>query len=147
MTQPWIEGRFEEGVVTTTVEQAINWARQSSIWPMTFGLACCAIEMMAAGASRYDMDRFGAGAFRATPRQADLMIVAGTVTYKMASRVRRLYNLMPDPKFVIAMGACTVGGARTSSGATMWSRASIWWCRWTSTCPAAPRVRRRCWKA
>ncbi len=109
-TQPWIEGRFEENVITTTVEQAVNWARQSSIWPMTFGLACCAIEMMAAGASRYDLDRFGAGAFRATPRQADLMIVAGTVTYKMASRVRRLYNMMPDPKFVIAMGACTVGG-------------------------------------
>jgi NADH-quinone oxidoreductase subunit B len=108
--QPWIEGRFEENVVTTTIEQAINWARQSSLWPMTFGLACCAIEMMAAGASRYDMDRFGAGAFRATPRQADLMIVAGTVTYKMASRVRRLYNMMPDPKYVIAMGACTVGG-------------------------------------
>jgi NADH-quinone oxidoreductase subunit B len=108
--QPWIEARVEENVFTTTVEQAINWARQSSIWPMTFGLACCAIEMMAAGASRYDMDRFGAGAFRATPRQADLMIVAGTVTYKMASRVRRLYNMMPDPKFVIAMGACTVGG-------------------------------------
>jgi len=110
MTVPWIEGRFEEGVITTTIEQAINWARQSSIWPMTFGLACCAIEMMATGASRYDMDRFGAGAFRATPRQADLMIVAGTVTYKMASRVRRLYNMMPEPKFVIAMGACTVGG-------------------------------------
>jgi len=109
-THPWIEGRFEEGVTITTIEQAINWGRQASIWPMTFGLACCAIEMMAAGASRYDMDRFGAGAFRATPRQADLMIVAGTVTYKMASRVRRLYNLMPDPKFVIAMGACTVGG-------------------------------------
>ena len=110
MVQPWIEGRFEENVIVSTVEQAINWARQSSIWPMTFGLACCAIEMMAAGASRFDLDRFGAGAFRATPRQADLMIVAGTVTYKMASRVRRLYNLMPDPKFVIAMGACTVGG-------------------------------------
>lgn len=110
MTKPWIEGRFEENVITTTIEQAINWARQASIWPMTFGLACCAIEMMAAGASRFDMDRFGAGAFRATPRQADLMIVAGTVTYKMASRVRRLYNLMPDPKYVIAMGACTVGG-------------------------------------
>ena len=110
MTQPWIEGRFEENVITTTVEQGINWARQSSVWPMTFGLACCAIEMMATGASRYDIDRFGAGAFRATPRQADLMIVAGTVTYKMASRVRRLYNMMPDPKFVIAMGACTVGG-------------------------------------
>jgi NADH-quinone oxidoreductase subunit B len=110
MTQPWIEARIEENVLTTTIEQAINWARQSSIWPMTFGLACCAIEMMATGASRYDLDRFGAGAFRATPRQADLMIVAGTVTYKMASRVRRLYNMMPDPKFVIAMGACTVGG-------------------------------------
>ena len=109
-SRPWIEGRFEENMVLTTVEQAINWARQSSIWPMTFGLACCAIEMMAAGASRYDLDRFGAGAFRATPRQADLMIVAGTVTYKMASRVRRLYNLMPDPKYVIAMGACTTGG-------------------------------------
>jgi len=108
--KPWIEGRFEENMMLTTVEQAINWARQASIWPMTFGLACCAIEMMAAGASRFDMDRFGAGAFRATPRQADLMIVAGTVTYKMASRVRRLWNLMPDPKFVIAMGACTVGG-------------------------------------
>ena len=110
MSIPWIEARMEEGVVTTTLEQAINWARQSSVWPMTFGLACCAIEMMATGASRFDIDRFGAGAFRATPRQADLMIVAGTVTYKMASRVRRLYNLMPDPKFVIAMGACTVGG-------------------------------------
>ena len=108
--RPWIEGWFEENLVLTSVEQAINWARQSSIWPMTFGLACCAIEMMAAGASRYDLDRFGAGAFRATPRQADLMIVAGTVTYKMASRVRRLYNMMPDPKFVIAMGACTTGG-------------------------------------
>jgi NADH-quinone oxidoreductase subunit B len=106
----WIEGRFEENVITTTMEQAMNWGQQSSIWPMTFGLACCAIEMMAAGASKYDMDRFGAGAFRATPRQADLMIVAGTVTFKMASRVRRLYEQMPDPKYVIAMGACTVGG-------------------------------------
>ena len=106
----WIEGRFEENVIVTTLEQSMNWARQASIWPMTFGLACCAIEMMAAGASRFDMDRFGAGAFRATPRQADLMIVAGTVTYKMASRLRRLYNMMPDPKFVIAMGACTTGG-------------------------------------
>jgi NADH-quinone oxidoreductase subunit B len=110
MTEPWIEGRWEENVITTTVEQAINWARQSSLWPMTFGLACCAIEMMAAGASRFDLDRFGAGAFRATPRQADLMVVAGTVTFKMASRLRRLYDLMPEPKYVIAMGACTVGG-------------------------------------
>src|SRR5262245_13701094 len=106
----WLEGIAEENVITTTLEQAINWARESSMWPMTFGLACCAIEMMATGASRYDIDRFGAGAFRATPRQADLMIVAGTVNFKMASRVRRLYNQMPDPKFVIAMGACTCGG-------------------------------------
>ncbi len=110
MTQPWIEGRLEEGVVTTTLEQAINWARQGSLWPMTFGIACCAIEMMSAGAGRFDLDRFGAGAFRASPRQSDLMIVAGTLTYKMASRVRRLYEQMAEPKYVIAMGACTVAG-------------------------------------
>ena len=106
----WIEGQFEENVILSTLEQGMNWAKESSIWPMTFGLACCAIEMMATGASRFDLDRFGAGAFRASPRQADLMIVAGTVTFKMASRVRRLYEQMPDPKYVIAMGACTVGG-------------------------------------
>ncbi len=110
MSEPWIEALVEENVITTTVEQALNWARESSIWPLTFGIACCAIEMMAAGASRYDMDRFGAGAFRATPRQADLMIVAGTVTYKMASRIQRLYAMMPEPKYVMAMGACTIGG-------------------------------------
>lgn len=106
----WIENRFEEGLVVTSVDWALNWAKKSSVWPMTFGLACCAIEMMSFGAARYDVDRFGAGAFRATPRQSDLMIVAGTVTYKMASRLRRLYNQMPDPKYVMAMGACTVGG-------------------------------------
>ena len=110
MTQPWIEGRFDPNVMTTSLEQAINWSRQASLWPMTFGIACCAIEMMCAGASRYDLDRFGAGAFRASPRQSDLMIVAGTVNYKMASRVRRLWEQMPDPKYVIAMGGCTIGG-------------------------------------
>ncbi|HJZ55530.1 MAG TPA: NADH-quinone oxidoreductase subunit B family protein [Gemmataceae bacterium] len=104
------ENRFEDGFIVTNLEHAINWARESSLWPMTFGLACCAIEMMATSAPRYDIDRFGAGAFRATPRQADLMIVAGTVNLKMADRVRRLYNQMPEPKFVIAMGACTCGG-------------------------------------
>jgi NADH-quinone oxidoreductase subunit B len=106
----WIENRFEGGLILTSVDTALNWARANAIWPMTFGLACCAIEMMAVGASRYDLDRFGAGAFRATPRQADLMIVAGTVTYKMASRIRRLYNQMAEPKYVMAMGACTIGG-------------------------------------
>ena len=106
----WIENRFEEGVMITSLDWFINWSRQSSIWPMTFGIACCAIEMMAVGASRFDLDRFGAGMFRATPRQTDLMIVAGTVTYKLASRVKRLYNQMPEPKYVMAMGACTVGG-------------------------------------
>ena len=106
----WIENRFEEGLIITSVDWGINWCRRNSVWPMTFGLACCAIEMMAVGGARFDLDRFGAGAFRATPRQADLMIVAGTVTYKMASRVRRLYNQMPDPKYVMAMGACTIGG-------------------------------------
>ncbi len=107
---PLLEGRFDDGFVVTTLDQAIDWARASSLWPMTFGLACCAIEMMATGAPRYDIDRFGAGAFRATPRQADLMIVAGTVNLKMAERVRRLYLQMPEPKYVIAMGACTCGG-------------------------------------
>jgi NADH-quinone oxidoreductase subunit B len=110
MTQPWIEGRLEPNVLSTSLEQAINWARQASLWPMTFGVACCAIEMMCAGAGRFDLDRFGAGAFRASPRQSDLMIVAGTINYKMASRVRRLYDLMPEPKYVIAMGGCTIAG-------------------------------------
>jgi NADH-quinone oxidoreductase subunit B len=110
MTRPWIEGRLEENVITTSLEQAINWARQGSLWPMTFGVACCAIEMMSAGAPRFDLDRFGAGAFRASPRQSDVMIVAGTINYKMASRVRRLYDLMPEPKYVLAMGGCTIGG-------------------------------------
>ncbi|MCY2928283.1 MAG: NADH-quinone oxidoreductase subunit B [Planctomycetota bacterium] len=106
----WIEERFEENLIITSLDLAVNWARQSSLWPMTFGLACCAIEMMAAGASRFGLDRFGAGAFRATPRQADVMIVAGTVTCKMATRIRRLYEQMPEPRYVIAMGACTIAG-------------------------------------
>ena len=110
MTQPWIEGRFEENVVTTSVEQAINWARQSSIWPMTFGLACCAIEMMATGAAHYDLSRFGMEVFRASPRQADLMIVAGRVSQKMAPVLRQVYDQMAEPKWVISMGACASSG-------------------------------------
>ncbi|MCB1151209.1 NADH-quinone oxidoreductase subunit B [bacterium] len=96
--------------ILTTVDELFNWARLSSIWPVTFGLACCAIEMMAASATRYDIDRFGAGAFRATPRQADLMIVSGTVTAKMATRLKRIYDQMPEPKWVVAMGSCAIGG-------------------------------------
>jgi NADH-quinone oxidoreductase subunit B len=102
----------EEGLplLVAPLDAAVNWSRANSIWPLTFGLACCAIEMMATGASRFDLDRFGAGAFRPTPRQADLMIVAGTVTHKMAPRLKRLYEQMPEPRFVMAMGACTIGG-------------------------------------
>jgi NADH-quinone oxidoreductase subunit B len=92
------------------ITKLFSWARLSSLWPMTFGLECCAIEMMATGAARYDLDRFGAGAFRASPRQADVMIVAGTVTIKMASRIQRLYAQMPEPKFVISMGCCATSG-------------------------------------
>ncbi|MDP6942028.1 MAG: NADH-quinone oxidoreductase subunit B family protein [Planctomycetota bacterium] len=107
---PVLADQFKENVLTTRVDWLLNWARLSSLWPMTFGLACCAIEMMAVGAARFDIDRFGAGAFRATPRQADLMIVAGTVNFKMGERVKRLYDQMPEPKYVIAMGACAIGG-------------------------------------
>ena len=106
-----IENRFDPNFLTTTVDKFFNWARKSSLWPMQFGLACCAIEMMAVLDPRHDMARFGAEVFRATPRQSDLMIVAGTVTEKMAPIVRRLYEQMPDPKWVIAMGSCaTCGG-------------------------------------
>ena len=100
----------ELGVITTSVERVVNWARKGSLWPMTFGLACCAIEMIAAVSSRYDMDRFGAGIFRASPRQSDLMIVAGTVCRRMAPVIRKIYDQMPEPKYVIAMGSCATSG-------------------------------------
>jgi NADH-quinone oxidoreductase subunit B len=101
------------------VRFGVNWGRKNALWPMTFGLACCAIEMIAAGSSRFDIDRFGAGVFRPSPRQSDLIIVAGTVTLKMGPVVRRVYDQMPEPKWAIAMGACASTGGPFDSYSTM----------------------------
>ncbi len=106
----------KQGIFTTTLEDLYNWGRKNSLWPLGFGLACCAIEMIAASMARWDLARFGAEVFRPSPRQADLMIVAGTVTKKMAPQVVRLYNQMPEPKYVIAMGACAISGGPFKQG-------------------------------
>ena len=100
----------DEGIIFTTLDKAVNWARRSSIWPLGFGLACCAIEMMSMAAARFDVARFGAEVFRPSPRQADLMIVAGRLSQKMAPVIRQLYDQMPEPKWVISMGACATSG-------------------------------------
>lgn len=122
MTNPIPEGRVDDilrpegdnplldkGYVTTSVDALVNWARTGSMWPMTFGLACCAVEMMHAGAARLDLDRYGV-VFRPSPRQSDVMIVAGTLVNKMAPALRKVYDQMPDPKWVISMGSCANGG-------------------------------------
>src|SRR5579859_5370179 len=106
----------KQGIFATTLQDLYNWGRKSSVWPLNFGLACCAIEMIATTMARYDLARFGAEVFRPSPRQADLMIVAGTVTKKMAPQVVRLYNQMPEPKYVIAMGACAISGGPFKQG-------------------------------
>src|ERR1035437_9208860 len=106
----------KQGIFTTTLDHLYTWSRKNSVWPLNFGLACCAIEMIATAMARYDLARFGAEVFRPSPRQADLMIVAGTVTKKMAPQVVRLYNQMPEPKYVIAMGACAISGGPFKQG-------------------------------
>jgi len=107
----WLaEEEMPGNILLTSADYVLNWARRSSLWPVLFGLACCAIEMMATAASRFDISRFGMEVFRASPRQADLMIVAGTVTWKMAPVLRRIYDQMAEPKWVLAMGACAISG-------------------------------------
>src|SRR5512141_2150364 len=115
----WIENKFEKNFMVTTVDYVFNWARKSAIWPMTFGLACCAIEMIASSTARFDIARFGSEVFRPSPRQSDLMIVAGTVTLKMAPVVKRIYDQMPEPKWVISMGACSSVGGPFNTYATL----------------------------
>ncbi len=104
------EALQSEGFVTSKIDDLVNWARKNAVWPMPLGISCCAIEMMAFAGPRFDVSRFGSEVFRFSPRQSDLLIVAGTVTYKMAKVVRKIYDQMPDPKYVIAMGVCTVSG-------------------------------------
>ncbi len=106
----WLEEELQRNILLTSVDSIINWARRSSLWPVNFGLACCAFEMIATAASRFDISRFGMEIFRASPRQADLMIVAGTLTWKMAPQLRRIYDQMAEPKWVLAMGACAISG-------------------------------------
>ena len=113
------DSKIEGNIIFTQLDTAINWMRKNSLWPMPMGLACCAIELMAAGASRFDIARFGAEVMRFSPRQSDVMVVAGTVTYKMALAVKRIWDQMPEPKWCIAMGACASSGGMYRSYAVL----------------------------
>jgi NADH-quinone oxidoreductase subunit B len=106
----WIDEEVRRNILVTTVDSVLNWCRHYSVWPVNFGLACCAFEMIATAVSRFDISRFGMELLRASPRQADLMIVAGTLTWKMAPALKRVYDQMPEPKWVLAMGACAISG-------------------------------------
>ena len=118
-TEIGYNSKIEGDVIVTRLDAALNWGRKNSLWPMPMGLACCAIELMAVGASRFDISRFGSEVMRFSPRQSDCMIVAGTVTYKMAMAVKRIYDQMPEPKWVIAMGACASTGGMYRSYAVL----------------------------
>ena len=128
-------------VIPTKADYVLDLIRANSLWPLLSGLSCCAIEMMSTATSKNDIDRFGMFPFRASPRQADVLIVAGTLTTKMAGPLVRLWEQMPEPKWCVAMGTCTTSGGRFKR-CTAWSRASTGSCRWTSTCRAARRGRR-----
>jgi NADH-quinone oxidoreductase subunit B len=106
----WLDEEIHKNVLVTTVDSLVNWGRHYSVWPVNFGLACCAIEMVCTAASRFDISRFGMELFRPSPRQADLMLVAGTLTWKMAPALKRIYEQMPEPKWVLAMGSCAISG-------------------------------------
>ena len=136
-----LEEKLPDGVLLASVEKLVNWTRKSSLWPATFGLACCAIEMMTFGAPRYDSARFGMEVFRPSPRQADLMIVAGRVSQKMAPVLRQIYDQMPEPKWVLSHG-CLLPVPVACSTTTPSSRVLTTSCRSTSISPAARRARR-----
>ena len=132
------DSKIEGDVIHTRLDAAINWFRKNSLWPMPMGLACCAIELMAAGASRFDIARFGAEVMRFSPRQSDVMIVAGTVTYKMALAVKRIYDQMAEPKWVIAMGACASTGGMCALPVTALAPSEI---HPPDSVPDAPRAK------